>query len=332
MGFFRNTEEFKACLSINASFNYEDLNVYIREVDRTILRKHLGAIFLSEIQTAFDGTAPLGAKVQQLVELIRLCSAPFAIIRWIPAGQLSIDDSGIRIISTDTHKQAFQWQIRNLVGSLNEAGTNALEDLLEFLERNLADFPTYKNSDEFKANRELFVPSASEFQKYYSPLTNCRVNFSRFRSIIRKVEDFEVKAVLLPGLFNSLKSVLKSGEDLDGNQSALMELIRPAVVNLTIARAVNELSAELNPEGFLVFDNTTVRDTIEGKKQSDQATLNRIAQAAEMDGRAYLDQLKSLLESKKILYPLYASDPLYQDPASFNIRNQDSGSGIYNAL
>lgn len=318
--FFKDTEDAKKYVSINASFSFNELSIFLNEVDGSILKKYLGSSFLSSLQTAYNNSikasspTALGAKEAILIEHLRWASANFAIAKWIPSGQLSIDSAGIRIANTDTHKTAFEWQIQDLLRSVNEVGYTSLEDALEYLENNIDDFATYKSSAEFKENNYLFVASSSEFTKHYGALNNSRINFVKMRSIIRKTEEFEIKGVILPDLFADLKTKLQNAEVLGSYTKTLIEYIQPAVVHLSVARAINELSAAITPDGFLVFDNTGGKGTTNSKKLGEETTLARMAQAAERDGRTYLKALKAYLDANAENYPLYTADILYVAP------------------
>src|ERR1041384_7861162 len=107
----------------------------------------------------------------------------------------------------------------------------------------------------------------------------------------------EIKAVLLPDYYAELKekiqhppeSVSGSEEDpdpLSETDKKIIQMIEPAIVHLTISKAIRELAVTITPEGFLQFDNTGTRDTIDNKKQADSGTLYAISQTAERDGRA----------------------------------------------
>lgn len=334
--FFKDTVDLKKYVSVNASMSITEMTIFLGDVDRTITKKHLGTSFFNEIQAAYNAsistptaTAP-NAKQAALIELLKSATANFAIAKWIPSGQLSIDSSGIRIANTETYKTAFQWQIKELERSVNEVGFNALEEALDYLEANIDDFTTYKNSNEFKENNVLFLRSSVEMSKYYSAFNNSRFNYLKIRSIIRKTEDFEIKSILLPDLYADYKTKLQNGETLGANAKALVELAKPAIAHLSIARAINELSASINPDGFLVFESVG-SNNYDGKKQAGDSALTRVAYAAELDGQSYLKILKDYLETNKADYPLYTNDPKYVLPADETEINDDTKS-FYSAV
>lgn len=333
--FFKDIADYKKYVSVNSSMDFDNLSIYLNNVDRTVLKRFLGQAFFAELQTAYNASiatspTPITGKTATVVELIRQASAIYALAKWVPFGQLNIDDAGIRIANTEHFKTAFQWQINDLVKSLNDAGTSVFDELLIYLETNVSDFTTYKNSDEFKSNTYLFISNSTAFSARYSAFINSPSQFYKLKSIIEKVEDFSIKPVLLPDLFTELKTQI-SAANLTNENKELLAVIRPAVAHLTVARAINELAAELNPEGFLVFDNTGGRDTINNKKQADKE-LVRIQESAQRDGETYLKLLGEYLEDNKSNYPTFTSDTKYVDPTATTTETTTTTKNYYSAL
>lgn len=315
--FFKNIEDYKKYVSVNGNFKFEEISVYLNDINGTILSTYLGDTFLEELKTAFNNAVSFDAltgKQKVLIGMLRESTSRFALIGWMPLGQVSIDQAGIRIAKGEHHATAFQWQIKDIKEQLNELGFNALDRALLYLEKNLNDFNTYKTSDEYKENTSLFVSSAKEFAKHCSPFKNSCINFIKIRSIIKTVEDFSIKSTILPDYFNDLKTKIAAGEVLGANAKIIVEMIKPALVNLTVALAVNELAASLTPQNYLVFDNTGGRETIDNQKQAGEAALNRIATAAANKGKTYLDILAKYIEKNKDNYPLFKNDALYVLP------------------
>lgn len=316
--FFKDIDDLKKVITVNKSFSFSEIDIYLQDVDRLVLKRYLGKTFLAAVQTVFNDASAfkdVPAPHKELIDYLRVASANLALVKWIPSGQVSIDSSGIRINTSENLKTAFPWQIKNLERAVTERGYNALEDALEYLEDNIANaaFETYKASDEFKENNYLFVPSSREFAKHCSLLQTSRINYHKIRSVIKKVEDFEVKAVLLPDFFAEIKTTLQSGEPLGELAQTIVDMLKPAIVNLSVHRAIGELAVTLNADGLLVFDNKSANETT-GYEQAPTAALSRIGQAALFDGNNYLKAAADYLEANKDDYPTFKNDAQYIDP------------------
>lgn len=317
--FFYDSADFQKYIPINYNFVFEAISIYLKDTDRTLLKKYLGEDFTIELQNIFDEVTEIKnipEAYSELIELIRVSTANFALASWLPLGQVNISQLGVSINSTENMKTAFQWQIKDIEETCRERGYTAFDDVLEYLEKNIDadEFATYKNSDEFAENKSLFVPSSKEFCKYFSLFENSRINFIKLRSTIVSVEDFDIKPVLLSDLFDDLKEKLQGTTALTDDEKNLIAKIKPAVVNLTVAKAINNLAIVINNKGLMTFDNTGGKQTQESQKHAPDNTLARIAHSAEHAGRAYLKQLADYLETNKTDYPIYTSDSTYTAP------------------
>jgi hypothetical protein len=330
--FFDDINDLKLHISVNVSMDFNEFRVALYEVDRTVLKKYLGKDFFNQLQGLYNDkkSNPLTGNTLELIRILKSCTANFALAKWVPLGQVNIDTTGIRIASTENNKTAFQWQVNQVVDTCNENGFQALDEALIFLADNIVDFEVYQSSEEFKQNASLFLSSAKEFCRFYSPMSNSPVQFLKMRSIISKVEDFYIKAVLLPDLYQDLKTKISSGTTLSDEEKKLIALIKPAVAHLTIAKATYELSASINANGFLVFDNTAARDVLDNKKTAG-TELIRISNAAEEDGRTYLSLLKSFLTDNKADYSLYTSDAKYLEATTL-IDTNDGTKTFFSAI
>lgn len=328
--FFHDTDDFRKYVGVNADMDFQTLSPILVQVDKAVLKPYLGEELVTELQEHFDTEETFEALDQEdvktkLIDILREASSHLALAKWIPLGQVMIDGSGIGISTSTNRKTAFQWQIKNAEQHCLTTGNNAIDEALRFIINNIEDFDSYSSTDMYRDRISMFVPSAKEFTKYFSALNNSMLNYMKLLSIMRKVEDFEIKSVLLDDLFAELKLELIENEiGVDSEKFKLIEKIKPAVVNLTIAKAINELSAKLTSDGFIVFDNTGASETIEKSRPGNIDELSRMANACKIDGLSYLGSLKTYLEKNKSHFSTYTSDASYEGPEdAIDINNGD---------
>lgn len=338
--FFIDIEDFKKYVPVNAGFQFEIMQVYLRDIDRTELKPILGSTFLAQLQSDFNGITgsfedcTITEVRKYLIDILRTYSANLALVKWLPIGQVTISQAGVQINSSDTAKTAFQWQIDQIKEECTQRALAALEEALDYLRDNITNnnFSAYANSNEFKELNTLFVNSARDFKKYCSVFDASYINIKKLSSAIRKVEDFEVKAVLLPDYFAEIKTTLSNGENLGTNASAIIELLKPAIVNLAIARGISELSLTVNSNGLLTFDNTTSRGTLNSTRTAADQNLFRYKTTCEADGRAYLVQAADYLLANIDNYPTLKNDALFSAD-EVNMNDTTTGSNkIYVGL
>jgi hypothetical protein len=317
--FFIDIEDFKKYVPVNAGFDFNIMSIYLRDVDRTEIKPKLGATFLTALQTDFNaiqGTfeeSSIAAPRKALIDLLRSFSANMALVKWLPIGQVTISQAGVQIVSSESNKTAFEWQLDKIEKECTQRAIGALEEALDYLSDNIenASFSDYKASNEYKALNSLFVNSARDFRQYCSMFDASYSNIKKLTSAIRKVEDFEIKALLLPDYFNELKTTLKNGDALGTNAQNIVDLLKPAIVNLAIARGISELSLTVNSNGLLTFDNTTSRGTLNSVKTAADGNLFRYQTTCEADGKAYLKIAGDYLAAHIEDYPTITNDDLY---------------------
>lgn len=321
----------KYVVVLNANFKIDNIEPKLKEMDRDVLKLHFGSAFVEEVQGDYDTAggviASLPLKTQKIIEKFRSITAPFAMAHFITQGQVQIDNAGIFIASTENRKTAFEWQIKDLIDNYLKPGFQAVEETIIFLQDNIGDYPTYQNSDEFAYYKGCFVPNSKEFTRLYTPLNFSFMNLIRMRSCMDKAEEQEVRNVLLPSLYNDIKSKLLTNT-LGVAEKALLPMIKKAVVNLTVARALSELNATFDKNGFMVFDNTSGVKSGASKKTAGNEIIISARDSLQKSGNTYLKDIKEYLDKNKISYPLYTGDPDYKtdQPSTFN---NTAGQGYY---
>lgn len=325
--FFYNEQELKQYVDVNASFDFELLKPKLKQVDRDVLKLYFGYAFIDSIQSLYDGVtngniSTLTPAQQKAINLFRAISAPLAISLWITPGQIQIDNAGIYIATNANRKTAFEWQINNLIKSYLKPAYQALEEAIEVLALNIADYQLYASFDEYTYYKKCFIKNSRDFTKLYSPLNNSFMSYLMLRSCMDKVDELDIKSVLLPNYYQGLKTRLLSGT-LTPSDNAVIPFIKKALANLTIYKAISELSVTFDKHGFMEFDNTSGVKSGESKKTAKGETVIRLSQSLLVSGNTYLNELKKYLETNKQSYPEYTSDPAYKSDQSAVIVNSN---------
>lgn len=302
MALITTIDQIKQYLAVNVSSKFDSLLPYIERAELKYIKPTLGADQYNALVSWVDqsGSGSASASVsdedyEALLVKVRRALANLAYYLYIPIGQVQISDSGIRIASTENLKTAFQWQVDKIEQSFLDAGYESLEDMLEFLEENKDTYTTWAESDAYTEFKELFISTARVFNQYFN-ISASRRTFVALQATMRKVEDFYIKATLGNTLFAEIKTQILSGEIDDDNESYL-EKIRPAVANLTISRAIADLSVKITDQGAVVIN--LVGDTSRQKTTAPDNQLSMMARQAEADGEAYLNMLQRELDASE---------------------------------
>ncbi|SFD00572.1 hypothetical protein SAMN05421780_1195 [Flexibacter flexilis DSM 6793] len=356
-------EVFRAYIPVNKAFDIANLRPFIVQVQRDLLLPVLGRTLLNQLLLLVNDQTDYEAKAQQIITenaniqaanedllaanldaaitplltplptveqmqaLLPYVLAPLAILsyeKYIPWNSVSIDNSGIRIISNDNEKTAFQWQINDLEGSAQLIGNIALEHLWAFLEENEAVYPAFASADVVVWPRELFIATAKEFGRYQY-ISESRMVFYKLFAFIRRVEQNQIRNLLYTDLFLELKAQV-ANHSLSAPNATLLESVREFVALKAMHNGLLELTVKFSDKGIMLFNNNnTQSNKVEQPAELERLQLLRteIGKTAE----AALVAISDLLEKNPDDYPLWRDSPLRPKPQQcerFPVNNHHS--------
>lgn len=335
MSLIRTIEQF--CLHVRVQLSGNDLENLapdLRLAEREQLRPVLGpalhnelsALSDADLQAALDDPA---STTGGLLRLVHEALANLGLLEYLPLNQLQINDGGVYVMSSGS--RPFQWQINELKASLRRKGHNALEAVLAYLEAHVTDFPAWATSAAAVEARVLLIPSATEFTRHYD-IKGSRLTYQAFLPLLRKVERFQLEAVLSADYLRELKAQLVAGTLPPDNQLVLDDYLRPALAHLVVAKAVGEVGLNFNGGAIELDiyrpDNANEREADAGL---DELLKRKASQAAE-DAQVYLTKLRCHLNrwASGVRYATYFTSSAYVDPQAPRptVRNS-AGSGLY---
>lgn len=257
--FFKDIDELQKYVDLNGSFEFDLIAPKLKQVDRDVLTLHFGLDFVEEIQTAYDAVSGIIASLplsqQKAIDKFRAITAPAAIALQITSGQLQIDSAGIFVAKNENRGVPWEWQIKELRKSYLNPAYQAIEDAILFFKINIGDYSIYAGSDEYDYSTTSFIASSKEFTRLYTPLNNSYQSYLKMRSCMDKAEEKDIQNIILPVYYADLKTKIKANT-LTIADKAVMPYIKKAIANLTALRAISELNASFDGNGFMVFDNT----------------------------------------------------------------------------
>ncbi|MCX6267042.1 MAG: hypothetical protein NTW16_06755 [Bacteroidetes bacterium] len=241
----------------------------------------------------------------ELLLKIRKSIALYALFLGVDEMSLSISSAGIQVIQSDTHKAAPQYQIMNLKETYLTRAHRQIDLILKFLTQNTSAFDQY-----YHPSTPCFIRNADEFQ-VYSDIHSSRRVFLSLLPVMGSIEQKYIKPTLSPELFNSLKSEFRS-DVLSEENKILIDFIVPALVHLTMARALLEISIDTLDWG--IFNSSTnTFNNIQTKAQENRNRVSSMHEANQRDGEAELKMLQEFLDNNASAdkYALYFNSSRY---------------------
>jgi hypothetical protein len=207
--------------------------------------------------------------------------------------------------------------VQNLKENWIRRANTSLDLVLKFLDEHKEDYPGYVCQD-----ADLFIRTTFEFNSEVDIRESRRV-FVSLKPIIRSIEKKYIRPTLSAELFDELKEALQSDEGLAEEQKVLIDMIRPALAHLTMARALLEISIDVLDWGIFDTAGNTFAN-VSSKQASNKDRISIMAEANQRDGEAELKALQQFLDesASEDLYPAYFHSPRYAGKTKAETRNE----------
>lgn len=187
-------------------------------------------------------------------QLLRRVQAPLARIglsSCLDELQVTISHTGIQIMSTQTHKTAFAWQVASLKKTLCNKGYADMVVLLRWLEENRAASPELQAwaAGPSQNLRRQLLTSADEFSRFEN-IGDSWLVFEALRPLLSRQELFVLEPQLGYDFLTELRDQVRTRTVTAENEELLAQFIRPALASSTLARAIPELGLRLTGDGI----------------------------------------------------------------------------------
>jgi hypothetical protein len=132
---------------------------------------------------------------------------------------------------------------------------------------------------------------------------------------MQSIENKYIKPTLSPLLFDLLKAEYLSGNFSQVNHIEIHNLIAPALIHLTMARALLDISISTLDWGIFNSAANTFNN-IQSKIQANEKRVAAMHSANQLDGEAELKALQEYLDTtaSETILPLYFNSTRYSGP------------------
>lgn len=273
-------EQLRKTVKINANIPWGSLEPFLQTARDLFLVHYMG---LELVEILESDEVPDRAK--KLLELTRSALGPLAI--WVGNAELSvrISDSGFTVaMKTGEYGAASDTKIGKIEESLERRGFQYLDQVLEYLEANAAEFQEWTTSRAYTLRGGNYIQSATQFQEIgLVDIDYSRLTFESFRPAMSMIELRFITELLGETLDATLRSKLNTAQS--AHEKELIAGIRRFVACKT-AELYTSKASKLNrtvsgtPE-YKPLIRPLYSDTQdEGNYYSDQATFyyNKIQQ------------------------------------------------------
>jgi len=311
-----NTADLREYLAINASFDFSSIDPYLRAAQADLVHEVVGETQLEKFATYASSGTGLSTIGRQGYDLVRKAIANLGLLRYMAIGNVHVSESGISVENNEQRAPASQWRIKDLRRSLTMDGHNALEDVLELMWANAAQFPEW-NADVATriAFRRNFVNTSRQFGQVF-PLGD-RKNYALFlklRPTISLVEESYIQAAIGRDFFGELHTA-SIFDSATTPQTNAIQLLAPAIIHLTVSEGLHTIQAELRETGFMVNRIGASGNNTQLQAPATPAHAGITAASAHHNGNMLLQKAVDFLNENAALYPTFLASDKYEDPS-----------------
>lgn len=256
---FKEIAELRNFITIDVSSDLSVIMPYLKQAEKYV-RDIIGdTLFDMLVEFVQDETT--SEVLTKLLPYCQLALANFGYFLAIDKLNVNVGNAGITVASTSSLVPASKERIDRLRESVELSGYDALEELIKFLEKNISDYPEWKDSEAYSYNKQFFINNADDFYKtIHKQIT--RLQFLSMKEFIALAE-IKIKGVVCSELFEELKAQILS-EEISNANKILLEDIKPAICYLSIDfQSENPLArneANCRMETLRLFLNANAED------------------------------------------------------------------------
>ncbi|MBK9391970.1 MAG: hypothetical protein IPN68_17930 [Bacteroidetes bacterium] len=307
--------------SINQNMNWYSLEPYIRQATREYLLPYVGTDFYNDI-VLVDGD--FEGPMIEVAEIARDVVAYYTVWMAMPHINVVISDMGAQENSGSdgTSQPAQMWRYKNARWETMLQADKMIDRLLALLEKNIneSDFSKWKDSDECaEVGHPLFRTTAE--LKRYTKVDSWRF-FKALMPFFDQALDLDIVGHICREQYDDLVGKISSGNTYE---LAAIELIRKALANFTLHRAIPHLRVAMESNAIVFVSST---DGMNIKQAALDSAIDTLRAQLERDGREYLRQLKGYLYTNVEQFPIFEENGYVEDPGVGVIVSADEIGGI----
>jgi hypothetical protein len=269
-----------------------------------------------------EGVHSLSESQKDLLHRVRRPLANIALVRYSAFGNLSIGNSGFTISTPDNTAVASQWRVEDLKRECTKEYFQGIERMLQFLEANTGLYSLWAESSSFTQFKECFINTADEFNSYFF-INNSRRTFLSLKPVMKLKEEV-ISGITGQALFDQIKDQILN-DTLSAPNSALLKLIKPAVVYHTMVEALPHMQLVYTENGPQLIESSNSLTQVVAKSVDSQK-LERILISCRENAASKSKDLQDYLYLNHAIYPLFEADSTVYKPTASDSYNDPDNS------
>lgn len=256
-----------------------EIDLAVEEVSRII-----GAAVMTKVETEYKTPSDPATAYSKLISFVQLPVAILATLSMYQKNDISHEHDGRKVkISPDTEKIPWEWQLKRDDEIQMNLYYKAVDRLIRKLD--IEDPEEWKNSDQKKAAKGLFIRNADDFETCF-PIDRSGRMYILLLPFLKEVQ----RRIIKPALGTDF-DVLIPGVELSAKNKELLEYLRPPMALYAMALAIRRMPLGLIPSG-VIRNYVSSSQTMSASQPASTAEVKALAGLMEDDARQLLDEMK----------------------------------------
>ncbi len=217
---------------------------------------------------------------------------------------VKLTPNGFAIVSDSITAPASKDRVRAFKENVEEAGYDALESMLLYLEENVAKFPEY----DLPGSKNHLINNAIEVDSFFNTQRSRRL-YLKLEPLIGRTETFDIASEISQDLLDDIL-VKNSNDELTAPQLKIINDLKACDVYLSISAAITMLASDIK-------FNKILRHYVIGRSSfTDGQMLEKLKEQFHTMGVQHLMNAKAYILKNVDDFPLYKASDLYLEAES----------------
>ena len=274
-------QEIQNYLPFSSNYKVQRIILLLEDTESTFLVPVLGKSLHDRILTEPEATRE--------IEMCRKAVANIMAYMNFTILNTNIVPGGFTRLGGENTNNLYKYQEEDLKKIVRRKGFDELDLIVNHFIEKIDDFPEFKTSEYYLSGQKEIIPNRFVFSKYYKPVSH--IVFKHLQPFIHRAIDLDISPLARPD------DILKDETKLN--------LVRPVVVALSIAYAIEDLGINIDETGVWLERSVSGDGIIEKNNLSPDLAATLVANYKKIASR-YMDILTKHLSGKAESVYLYS--------------------------
>jgi len=296
---FATLKEIQEYIPVGAGNDFNRLKPHIVSAETKYIKSLIGYDMYDALLTfrqdyPYTNPDEVELATEKLLKKVQYATIHLAYFLGFDLLNISITDAGFHRTESANTKNLYKYQEDRIRNYFAESGFNELDSILLYLEENISYFGKYKNSANWTAYKESFLPTVQSVMDIPFQIYNSRLILLALQPHIGFVEDTVIRPVLGNTIYQQIKSEMIK-DNPDETIMTIIPSIRKPLIYLAAALLMEQTGSVLGDKG-LYFETTESGFHNDGSKApASDKNKNALIALTRQRGMSYLEALKSFL-------------------------------------